>query len=188
LAPRPSLLPVSKLDRRHTYRETEKEKQLADGTGGRGAELYGCKKAWSSINHSILSGRGYCRLCEGMAEYSFSYRHSDKTLISCLLYIYIPVCSQLLIKAAAVAHLFRNTHGGESWHLCVQHASVGVLKEKCAQPSSTMPRHPSGPPTTWCRRRRAARRRRRNSPCSQFGLPRYLYGDGPDIQMGRKKD
>ncbi len=42
-----------------THRKTEKEKQLADGGGGgvRGAELYDRKKAWSSINHSILSFR-----------------------------------------------------------------------------------------------------------------------------------
>jgi hypothetical protein len=39
-----------------------------------------------------------------------------------------------------------------------------------------MPRHPSGPPTTWCRRRKAARRRRRSSPFSLFGLPRYSDG------------
>jgi hypothetical protein len=50
-----------------------------------------------------------------------------------------------------------------------------------------MPRHPSGPPTTWCRRRRAARRRRRNSPFSQFGLPRYLYGDGPNMLWDEKR-
>jgi hypothetical protein len=44
------------------HRKTEKERQLADGRrrgegGGRGTESYDCKKAWSSINHSILSYR-----------------------------------------------------------------------------------------------------------------------------------
>jgi hypothetical protein len=58
----PSPSPVSKLDRRHKGpRKTEKERQLAEGRrwvagGGRGAESHDCKKAWSSINHSILSG------------------------------------------------------------------------------------------------------------------------------------
>jgi len=41
-------------------RKTEKERQLADGRGweggGRGAESYDRNKAWSSINHTILSG------------------------------------------------------------------------------------------------------------------------------------
>jgi hypothetical protein len=43
-----------------TQSKTEKERQLADGReggwGGRGAESYDRKKAWSSIDHSILSG------------------------------------------------------------------------------------------------------------------------------------
>jgi hypothetical protein len=43
-----------------THRKTGKERQLSAGRrgeeGGRGAELYNRKKAWSSINHSILSG------------------------------------------------------------------------------------------------------------------------------------
>jgi hypothetical protein len=42
-----------------TRRQTEKQSQLADGRGGegggRGADLYNRKKAWSSINHSIFS-------------------------------------------------------------------------------------------------------------------------------------
>ncbi len=46
---------VSKLDRRQTG--SQKERQLADGMGGgRGAESYDRKKAWSSMNYSILSG------------------------------------------------------------------------------------------------------------------------------------
>ncbi len=45
---------VNRRDRRHTGK-TEKEWQVADGRGG-GAESYDRKKAWSSINHSILSG------------------------------------------------------------------------------------------------------------------------------------
>jgi hypothetical protein len=82
-----------------------------------------------------------------MAEYSFSYRFSDKTLISCLHYIYIPVCPQLLIKAAAVAHLFRNPRGGESWDLCEQHASVGVLNGNVrSHPQPCRVTHPAHPP------------------------------------------
>jgi hypothetical protein len=45
-----------------THRKTEKERQLDAGRGGRGgvgAELYDRKKAWSFINHSILSV-SYC--------------------------------------------------------------------------------------------------------------------------------
>jgi hypothetical protein len=44
---------------------------MGEGEGvGRGAESYDCKKAWSSINHSILAGyekdkerKGYQILC-----------------------------------------------------------------------------------------------------------------------------
>jgi hypothetical protein len=49
--------PVGKLDRRHT-RKTEKERQLADGRGGRegeSAKSNDHKKACSSKYHSILS-------------------------------------------------------------------------------------------------------------------------------------
>ncbi len=61
LAPRPLPPPVSvsKLERA-THRKIEIERQLAHGKGGeeggRGAESYDRKKAWSSVNHSILSG------------------------------------------------------------------------------------------------------------------------------------
>jgi hypothetical protein len=45
--------PVSKLDRWVTHRETEKEKQLADGRakwrGEEGAKLPDAEKAWSSL-------------------------------------------------------------------------------------------------------------------------------------------
>ncbi len=45
------------------YRETEKEKQLADGKGedggGGGAKWYDYKKAWPSIYHAKHSG--YCK-------------------------------------------------------------------------------------------------------------------------------
>jgi hypothetical protein len=35
---------------------TETERQLADGRGmGGGVKSYDCEKAWSSINHAILS-------------------------------------------------------------------------------------------------------------------------------------
>ncbi len=38
-----------------THRKTEKERQLADERGGgRGAESQDRKKAWPSINHSVL--------------------------------------------------------------------------------------------------------------------------------------
>ncbi len=49
-----------KLARPSTHKKTEKERQLADrrgGGGGVGEEPnHTTKKAWSSINHSILSG------------------------------------------------------------------------------------------------------------------------------------
>ncbi len=53
------LLPssVSKLDRRHTGRLRKRDNLMTGewGGGGRGAESYD-RKAWSSINHSVLSG------------------------------------------------------------------------------------------------------------------------------------
>ncbi len=53
-APCPPLpLSVSKLDRRHIGRLRKRVNLL---TGGSGAPSYDCKKAWLSINHSILSG------------------------------------------------------------------------------------------------------------------------------------
>jgi hypothetical protein len=38
-----------------THRKTEKEKQFAEVRGWEGAKSYDGEKAWSSINHSILS-------------------------------------------------------------------------------------------------------------------------------------
>ncbi len=56
LAARPPLPPLPSVSRPATHRKTDKDRQLADGSeGGRGAESYDRKKAWSSINHSILS-------------------------------------------------------------------------------------------------------------------------------------
>jgi hypothetical protein len=60
--PAPSLLlsPVSKPDRRHTgrliYIYTDNLLTGEGEEGGAGAKSYDSKKAWSSINHSILSG------------------------------------------------------------------------------------------------------------------------------------
>ncbi len=70
--------PVSNLDRL-THRKTKKKRQLADGRGregggGQGAEPWDRKKAWSSKNHSILSGPRF-----------FLSVHS---------YILIPLCCQ----------------------------------------------------------------------------------------------
>jgi hypothetical protein len=45
--------PASQLDCRHTGRLRNRDNLLTGG-GGRGAESYDRKKAWSSINHSIL--------------------------------------------------------------------------------------------------------------------------------------
>jgi hypothetical protein len=54
LLPYPSPPPLIRI-----HRKIEKERQLADGRGGkgdgRGAKSYERKKAWSSINHSIPS-------------------------------------------------------------------------------------------------------------------------------------
>ncbi len=58
--PPPSpLSPFSKLDRRQTGRLRKRDKFLTGSgakAGGQGAESCDCKKAWSSINYSILSG------------------------------------------------------------------------------------------------------------------------------------
>jgi hypothetical protein len=58
----PLPLPVSKLDWRHTGRLKKRDKLVAGERevvrGGRGAESYDRKKAWFSVNHSILSGHG----------------------------------------------------------------------------------------------------------------------------------
>jgi hypothetical protein len=51
----------------------------------------------------------------------------------------------MLIKAAAVAHLFRNTRGGELWNLS-EHAS-GVLKGNVrSHPQPCRVTHPAPPP------------------------------------------
>ncbi len=61
---RPLLLPVSSTGEN---RKTEKEIQFAYRKGG-GAESYNGEKAWSSRNHSILSGENsaYCANCGAM--------------------------------------------------------------------------------------------------------------------------
>ncbi len=52
--------PARKKSRPATHRKTEEESQLDGGEGGeRGAESYDRRKAWSSINHSILSAAQY---------------------------------------------------------------------------------------------------------------------------------
>jgi hypothetical protein len=58
--------PISKLDRRHIGRLRKRGnllKEEGEG-GGRGAESCERKKAWSSINHSILS-----MLCSGFVDW-----------------------------------------------------------------------------------------------------------------------
>jgi hypothetical protein len=60
LAPSLLLSPVSKPDRRHRgrliYIYTDNLLTVEGEGGGAGAKSYDSKKAWSSINHSILSG------------------------------------------------------------------------------------------------------------------------------------
>ncbi len=60
-APRPPLPPLPLVSWTATHRKTEKERQLADGREdeGGGAESFDRKKAWPSINHSILSDLDY---------------------------------------------------------------------------------------------------------------------------------
>jgi hypothetical protein len=57
-SPHPPPLPAEALPA--TLIHAEKERQVAEGKGGggsvRGVESYDRKKAWSSINHSVLSG------------------------------------------------------------------------------------------------------------------------------------
>ncbi len=57
LAPRPSPSLFNKLDQRHIGRLRKRDKLLTgEGEGGgRGAKSHDCKRAWSSLNHSILS-------------------------------------------------------------------------------------------------------------------------------------
>jgi hypothetical protein len=47
-------------DQQHAKRLRKRDNLLMGGWGGRGAESYDLKKAWSSINHSILSGFVHC--------------------------------------------------------------------------------------------------------------------------------
>jgi hypothetical protein len=49
--------PVSKLDQKHTGRLRKRDNLLKGEGGGdrRGAKSYDGEKAWSSINHSVLS-------------------------------------------------------------------------------------------------------------------------------------
>jgi hypothetical protein len=56
LAPPPPLLlsTISKLDRQQTGRLIKRDNLLTEGGGG--AKSYEGEKAWSSINHSVLSG------------------------------------------------------------------------------------------------------------------------------------
>ncbi len=66
-----------------THRKTEKERQLADGRvwegGGLGAELYNRKKAWPSMNHSMLSeGKGQIKLCQHVFLFTYRARQSGK--------------------------------------------------------------------------------------------------------------
>ncbi len=61
--------PISKLDRRHTWRLRKGNNLLTadrEEGGWRGAESYDPrKKTWSLINHSILCGRIPCYRCSG---------------------------------------------------------------------------------------------------------------------------
>ncbi len=73
IIPRPSpppYSPVSKLDRRHTGRLLDNLLTGEGGgeEGGRGAESYDRKKAWSSINHSILSAQSVKKTFPGEVE------------------------------------------------------------------------------------------------------------------------
>jgi hypothetical protein len=72
LTPPPPASPVNKLDRRNTGRQGKRDKLLTGERGGgvgRGAESCNLKKAWSSTNHSLLSGtasattRGFHQEC-----------------------------------------------------------------------------------------------------------------------------
>ncbi len=62
---------VSKLDRRHT-RKAEKERQLAEREEGVGKEPNqpDSEKAWSSINHPILSGTVHTHSCIAFSSFS----------------------------------------------------------------------------------------------------------------------
>jgi hypothetical protein len=91
-------LPLQSVEARPgTYRKTEKERQIAEGGWGEGngggAESYDSKKAWSSINHTII-----CMLY-GQRE---SKQMSDIVLPICRLYS----TKSTLAKNDTVALLF----------------------------------------------------------------------------------
>jgi hypothetical protein len=78
------LLSVYKLVRRRTGRLRKRDKLLTgEGRKGGGPESYDRKKAWSSINHSILSGLAYynynprriCRKKATLIDLSFHDQH-----------------------------------------------------------------------------------------------------------------
>jgi hypothetical protein len=68
LAPHPPRPPVSKLDPRHTGRLRKRDNLLPGERGGRAAKSYDRKKAWSSINHSILSVFTGLRIFRNLSE------------------------------------------------------------------------------------------------------------------------
>jgi hypothetical protein len=77
--------PVSKLDRRHTGRLRKRDNLLTgEEEGVRGeAELYESERAWSSVNHSILSGVTYSShflslSTSGWAEPQFRQREMNR--------------------------------------------------------------------------------------------------------------
>ncbi len=155
------------MDRQHTGRLRKRDNLLTGevGGGGRGAESYYRKKAWPSINHSILSGRSNTIFhwplavrplicCKIGSKYIFVslakywlYTQSDKSknakLARCLLY---SVCCIMLRGQAQACTI---VHG------CIQDIHVYVCDMcKATQPSGQVPflTHPFAPNTiadTW---------------------------------------
>ncbi len=67
---RSTLSPVSKLEQRHPGRLRWRDNLLTGKRGegdGVGAKSYDCKKAWYSIDHSILFVANFCHFLERLA-------------------------------------------------------------------------------------------------------------------------
>jgi hypothetical protein len=79
--------PTRQQARPETYRKTETVIQLDDVRGGEGggreAESYGCKKAWPSTNHSIISAidQEKAKFCNVRKTNIFKCEYSISSLI-----------------------------------------------------------------------------------------------------------
>jgi hypothetical protein len=66
---------------RSTGRKMEKERQLADGRRRGGAESYDGEKAWTSVNHSIISGLKHTLFNASGVQYGLQTCHAIPQLL-----------------------------------------------------------------------------------------------------------